>query len=219
MEREIDLKEISDGRLYTAGDMVKAGCNDCTGCSQCCRGMGNSILLDPYDMYQMEKALQTDFSALLQEKIELHVVEGMILPNLKMQEKTDACAFLNGEGRCSIHAYRPGFCRMFPLGRIYEEEGFRYFLQVHECPYQGKTKVKVKKWLGIQELSRYEAFVGEWHDFLKKLKEALAGNEKEEVSKRINLFVLNQFFVKSYETESSFYPQFYERLAESSSVI
>ena len=33
LERDIDLKEISDGRLYTANDMVKIDCNDCAGCS------------------------------------------------------------------------------------------------------------------------------------------------------------------------------------------
>lgn len=43
MEREIDLKKISDGKLYTNKDMVKAGCGECQGCSDCCRGMGNSI--------------------------------------------------------------------------------------------------------------------------------------------------------------------------------
>ena len=37
MERMIDLKEISDGRLYTADDMVKADCQDCKGCSACSR--------------------------------------------------------------------------------------------------------------------------------------------------------------------------------------
>ena len=29
MEREIDLKKISDGKLYTNKDMVKAGCGEC----------------------------------------------------------------------------------------------------------------------------------------------------------------------------------------------
>ena len=52
MEREIDLKEISDGRLYSSSDMVKADCGDCKGCSACCQGMGSSILLDPYDIYR-----------------------------------------------------------------------------------------------------------------------------------------------------------------------
>lgn len=33
MKRNIDLNEISDGRLYSSGDMVKADCHDCAGCS------------------------------------------------------------------------------------------------------------------------------------------------------------------------------------------
>lgn len=53
MIREVDLQEISDGKLYTANDLVKAGCNDCAGCSACCRGMGNSIVLDPLDMHRL----------------------------------------------------------------------------------------------------------------------------------------------------------------------
>ena len=28
MKRNIDLNEISDGRLYSSGDMVKADCHD-----------------------------------------------------------------------------------------------------------------------------------------------------------------------------------------------
>ena len=52
MLRDIDLNEISDGRLYTANDMVKADCMGCQGCSSCCQGMGDSIVLDPYDMYR-----------------------------------------------------------------------------------------------------------------------------------------------------------------------
>ena len=36
MEREIDMKEVSDGRLYGPRDMVKADCGGCAGCSQCC---------------------------------------------------------------------------------------------------------------------------------------------------------------------------------------
>lgn len=40
MKRNVNLEEISDGRLYDENDMVKAGCDDCKGCSACCRGMG-----------------------------------------------------------------------------------------------------------------------------------------------------------------------------------
>ena len=47
MRREVTLEEISDGRLYEANDMVKADCQDCKGCFDCCTGMGDSVVLDP----------------------------------------------------------------------------------------------------------------------------------------------------------------------------
>ena len=46
MERNVDIDKISDGKRYGANDMVKVGCDDCRGCSACCRGMGDSIVLD-----------------------------------------------------------------------------------------------------------------------------------------------------------------------------
>lgn len=57
MKRNIDLNEISDGRLYSSGDMVKADCHDCAGCSACCRGMGDSIKLDPMDIWRLKKGV------------------------------------------------------------------------------------------------------------------------------------------------------------------
>ena len=129
MEREIDLKEISDGRLYSSSDMVKADCGDCKGCSACCQGMGSSILLDPYDIYRLSTGTGLTFEDLLKGRIELNMSDGLILPNLKMAGEKEACSFLNGEGRCSVHPFRPGFCRLFPLGRRYENGSFQYFLQ------------------------------------------------------------------------------------------
>ena len=117
MKRNVSLEEISDGRLYSRNDMVKAGCGDCKGCSSCCSGMGNSVILDPYDIYRLTALMGSTFEELMQGKIELNVVDGIILPNLSMSSGTETCAFLNEQGRCSIHAYRPGICRLFPLGR------------------------------------------------------------------------------------------------------
>ena len=106
MKRNVSLEEISDGRLYDKNDMVRAGCGDCKGCSACCHGMGESIILDPYDLWRLTVNLGVTANELLQEKLELHVVDGMILPNLRMNPTTSACGFLDKEGRCSIHAYR-----------------------------------------------------------------------------------------------------------------
>lgn len=218
MEREIDLKEVSDGKLYTAGDMVKIGCNDCTGCSECCRMVGDTIILDPYDLYQLEQALHTGFEELMMDKIELRMVDGVVQPNLKIREKGQGCVFLSDEGRCTIHRYRPGFCRMFPMGRIYEGETFRYFLQVHECPYPGKTKVKLKKWMGIPELSRYEEYIKTWHFFLKQAQEIIRGMENQEMIKSFTMYLLNQFYVNQYDVKENFYSQFEERMEHAKEV-
>ena len=57
MKRNVSLEEISDGRLYGRNDMVKADCHGCNGCSECCHDMGNSVILDPFDVYRLEAGL------------------------------------------------------------------------------------------------------------------------------------------------------------------
>ncbi len=213
MKRQVSMEEISDGKLYTLNDMVKAGCGDCKGCSACCQGMGNSIILDPLDVHRITVHLEKGFEQLLEEeKIELQVVDGIILPNLMMCGKEERCAFLNAEGRCAIHAFRPGICRLFPLGRLYEEGSFRYFLQIHECKNQNRTKVKVRKWIDTPEAGRYEQFIIDWHNFLADIQERLAKETDQAEVKRTNMLILQRFFVTAFEPESDFYRQFNERI-------
>lgn len=210
MKREIDIKEISDGKLYTSNDMVKTDCHDCIGCSDCCRGMGSSILLDPMDIWRLTANLRTDFNSLLDKYVELGIVDGLILPNLKLAGDGESCSFLNEEGRCSIHDFRPGICRLFPLGRIYDEKGFKYFLQVHECPKTDKTKIKVKKWLGITDIKAYEKYITDWHQFINQCEEALKELDEEQ-TKVFTLYILKAFYQTTYLTEE-FYKEFYQRL-------
>lgn len=210
MERYIDMKEVSDGRLYTANDLVKADCGGCSDCSACCQGMGTSITLDPLDIFRLCGGLGVSFAELMVDKIELNIVDSLILPNLKMAGEREACVFLNKEGRCSIHAFRPGICRLFPLGRFYENASFQYFLQVHECPKQNKTKVKVKKWLDTPDLKKYERFICDWHYYLKELQKKVEGNPEQ--MKSVSMELLNRFYVMPYEWDRDFYEQFYERI-------
>lgn len=212
MKRNVDINEISDGRFYTGNDMVKADTGGCAGCSACCHGMGTSIILDPYDVYRLCEELKTGFEELLQGPLELNVVDGIILPNLKMQGEEEACTFLDDQGRCRIHKVRPGVCRLFPLGRFYEGRDFRYFLQVHECKKTNRAKVKVKKWLDTPELAKYEAYIRTWHYFLEDVQHLLDSSENDTLRKQVNMYLLQEFFVKAW-SEEGFYPQFEERLA------
>lgn len=221
MKRQVSLEEISDGRLYSKNDMVKAGCGDCRGCSQCCSGMGNSVVLDPLDIYRLTVELSLTFEELMADKIELNVVDGVILPNLKMSGGAETCAFLDGTGRCSIHPHRPGICRLFPLGRYYEKErhSFRYFLQVHECPFPHKTKVKAAKWIDTPDLNRYEQFVNNWHYFLEDVQVRLENEQDETNRKNVNLFILKLFYLRPYSADAGFYSQFDERLSQAKEIL
>lgn len=211
MIREIDIDEISDGKRYKSNDLVKVSCNDCKGCSNCCHEMGNSIVLDPFDIFNLETELKTDFNGLMSETIELNVADGLILPNIKMQSKSKACIFLSEMGRCTIHNSRPGFCRLFPLGRIYEDGDFSYFLQVKECSYSEKTKIKVKKWLGIPNLSSYEKYITHYHNIQRSITGKFTKDTSEEVMKSINMLFLNILFVEKYDLDRDFFEQYYER--------
>lgn len=214
MKRSVDISEITDGKLYTANDMVKVDCHDCQGCFACCQGMGDSIVLDPYDLWQLTSHLKTGFDGLFEKYIELHVEDGLILPNLKLVGKEEKCAFLDEKGRCSIHAFRPGICRLFPLGRIYIEDGFRYIHQIYECPKPDRTKVKIKKWLGISNLKDYEQYINVWHAFVAVCRDAIEELAEEE-RRVLSLFILKNFYQADYTVScdaDDFYLDFYRRL-------
>ena len=215
MKRYVTLEEISDGKLYTANDMVKADCLGCKGCSKCCHAMGDTILLDPYDIWRFQKGLGKNANELLAEgKIAMRVVDAVILLHIQMTPcgpEEERCPFLDDEGWCTVHAYRPGLCRLFPLGRYYEDDGFRYFLQKSECDHP-KAKVKISKWLDEPELAKYEAFVLTWHGILKEAERLQEESGDDAFARNLNLFLLKTFYLAPYTAQEDFYEQFERRL-------
>ena len=214
MKRIVDAKEFSDLRTFEANDMVRIACNECSDCSKCCRTVGDSIILDPYDIYCLEKGLKTDFTGLLNSgRIELRCVDGLIQPNLKIRDNGAGCSFLNDGGRCGIHSFRPGFCRLFPLGRIYDGNGgFRYFVQEDECPHPNKTKIKISQWLGIDDIVRYEKYVTVFHGIIKKFQREIEKTPERE--QELNLLFLQKYYLFPFNTDRDFYSQFETGSAE-----
>jgi len=200
MRREGDLSSLTDGKLYRSSDMAKLGCNDCAGCSACCKGMGNSVVLDPYDVWRLEKGLRIPFAQMIGNQVMLSVVDGLILPSLNM-ESTGACPFLNPEGRCSIHAFRPGICRLFPLGRYYHEDGFSYVLMTGECKVENRSKVKIEKWLGESNLKAYEQFVMQWKNILEQTREQFGKNADLVQQKQLSMSLLQTYYFTPYNTD------------------
>ena len=237
MWREETVGDLSDGRFYTSNDLVKIGTDECRGCSDCCR-MGPVIILDPLDVFELNRFLGQSFEELLNETIELKVIDGLILPVLKLvrgdeksesadpdgvrespdqngaQEDAMVCPYLGADGRCTIHDFRPGICRLYPLGRSWENGDFRYILQVNECTHCTGTKVKVKKWLGIPNLAAYEDFCRAWHEILSSAQLLLEGSDPQSsLRSQVCVYLLRQFYLCDWNTDD-FYGAFEQRRAQ-----
>lgn len=213
MIREMDLSTETDGKKYGYNDMAKLGCRDCEGCSECCRTVGSTIVLDPYDLYLLMRGTGKDAQTIFSQYLDLKVVDGVILPHIKMQPGSDACGFLSSEGRCTIHEYRPGFCRLYPLGRLYEDGDYSFILLKDQCHAKALSKVKISKWLSIPEYGRYHDFIMQWHTYLKKYQERFLGNPNDEQMKDITMNILKLFYLIGYDTGADFYDQFEARMA------
>ncbi|HCI74162.1 MAG TPA: hypothetical protein DHV42_06450 [Lachnospiraceae bacterium] len=272
MFREETVEELSDGKLYTANDLVRIGTNDCHGCTDCCK-MGPVIVLDPLDAFELNRFLPQRFHELAGKTVEFKVIDGLILPILKLvpapesvgadgsaasagsSERTGAaasagssertgsadaagladqagsaasvgssepagftdpaepmvCPYLGQDGRCSIHEFRPGICRMYPLGRSWENGDFHYILQVNECTHCTGTKIKVKKWLGIPNLGAYEDFCRSWHGLLERVRHLLEGeNPAGSFYQQVCTYLLRQFYLCDWDVDD-FYTTFEER--------
>lgn len=200
---------MENNKYLNINDMARIGCNECDGCSKCCHNMGQSIIVDPYDLMRLEEHLGLSFAELMKDYIEIHLEDGLVMPNLCMTNGSSGddirCVFLNENGRCSIHDGRPGLCRLFPLGRNYSDEMMQYFVLEEACPAPNKTKVKIKKWVGPEASQEYRQYLVTWHYFTKDVRADLKNHISDDayVQKKTMMF-LNTFFVEPYKRESFF---------------
>ena len=202
----------TDGKFYELEQMVRANCQDCVGCHDCCVGMGDTIVLDPYDVWMLKNALNISMQEMMnQEMLSLKVADGLVLPYIQMDSKTDACPFLNVEGRCKIHAYRPGMCRLFPLGRNYEDGKLNYILLTEACQKKNRSKIKVGQWIGVEPEKEYHAYVLRWHDFRKKTA-GVFETATEEERKTVAMYVLQTFYLGFNAPQNAFFSAFAQKL-------
>ncbi len=212
----VDLDDISDGRLYDINDMVKADAGGCNGCSSCCHGVGELVVLTPFDIHEIVRHVNVPFEKLLDDRIELHLNDKLLLPHLKMDGEQERCSFLNKDDRCSIHGFRPNICRLFPLGRVYEKDDFKYFLQTGACTKSHLSKIKLKKWIGIQDYATNKTFILAWYQLLKALTFRAKFIRDDQELKGIQDDLLNTFYRIPPDSDD-FYAEFFKRIPEAKS--
>lgn len=77
-----------------------------------------------------------------------------------------------------------------------------------------KTKVRVSKWIDTPDVKAYEAFVLTWHNFLEQVQMLLDEQQDEQLSRDLNVHLLNTFYATPYERQADFYSQFETRMAQ-----
>ncbi len=107
MKRNIRLEDISDGKLYTANDLVKADCHDCEGCSACCSGMA-SIVLDPLMFWLLCTGLGKDFRRINGRAYRITGGGRGDSSAVKNVGDSESCSFLDENGRCLDSSIQTG---------------------------------------------------------------------------------------------------------------
>lgn len=216
MDNTVNLYEITDGKFYRIDDLVDADTGGCVNCSACCYGVGDLVVLTPYDVYEISRYLDLSFDELCLDKIELRYHDKIILPHLKMLPGSEKCSFLSDEGWCGIHASRPSICRLFPLGRVYEDGDFKFFLQTNACIKPNLTPIRVADWIGIKNYDENKKFLLAWHQLLKALSFRLKFIRDDQELKNINAYLFDTFFRIS---DTDFYETFYSIMPEAKKIL
>ena len=64
--------------------------------------------MDPYDVYRLTQKTGKSFNELINDKIEINIVDGIMLPNSENEPGYLMRGFLLSDNRCAIHDARPG---------------------------------------------------------------------------------------------------------------
>ena len=203
------LENISDGVLYELSDVVLVETEGCMNCSDCCHGVGEMVQLTPFDVFQLSKNLNLSSDDLFIHKLELRETGKIKLPHLKMTGPTERCIFLNELDRCDVHAFRPNICRLFPLGRVYLNDDFKYCLLKNVCGDRTKSSVAIEKWIDIENYEVNKEFLLEWYRLLKALTFRLKFVRDAIELEEINMYLRHSF----YQIDGAdFYKSFFELL-------
>jgi len=149
----------------------------CDQCGECCKNRVD-ILLSPFDLCRMAKALNKSLPEVLQEYGNLYLgnTSKMPLVSLKMREDNGKCPFLMDDNRCKIHSNKPTVCALYPLGRGASREAKKakifYILQPTTCGGMDEIHTP-REWMGEFNLLESEQWFSIWQDIVMEISEQI----------------------------------------------
>jgi hypothetical protein len=140
--------------------------------THCCADV--SIVLTPYDVLRMKRALGLDSSDFLRKYTIAPFTKEQKIPIvlLKMDPDTRKCLMVNSEG-CGVYGNRPWACRMYPLGladpKNPNAQDHRFFFPLREdlCHGHGQGRTwTVREWITDQGIEEYEMMGAGFRDLM-----------------------------------------------------
>ncbi len=138
--------------------------------TQCCRDV--SIVLTPYDIIRLKRALKIDSTEFLQRYTISPFTAEQKFPVvlLRMEPESGACPFVAAEG-CRVYDHRPWSCRMYPLGLAEPktpapgDSRFHFLVKEELCAGHGQgCGTSVRDWTRGQGIEEFEAHGGSFKD-------------------------------------------------------
>ncbi len=164
---------LRDCARMTPDDCFTFDCDRSLDCfTHCCRDV--AIVLTPYDVLRLKRALGIDSSEFLDNYTLSPFSKEQKIPAviLRMDPKTKSCPFVTDQG-CSVYADRPWACRMYPLGVAEPknpspaDRAFHFLVREDICHGHGQGQNHtVRQWLADQGIEEYEMTGASFRDLM-----------------------------------------------------
>lgn len=137
----------------------------CKKCGFCCNF---AIILYPFDIMNICRHLNIKTKEFLEKYAVIVPDENKIMRCVL--KKAPKCLF-NKDNLCTIYNARPVRCRLFPIGRYFEDNKVEYLLPRNRCiGFNSNKKQSVKEWVNDQDASQFDDMANEWSNFIIRLK-------------------------------------------------
>ncbi len=140
--------------------------------THCCADV--AIVLTPYDVLRMKRALKMDSGEFLEKYTILPFTKDQKVPVvlLKMGGEGKRCLFASEKG-CGVYANRPWACRMYPLGVADpknpnpQDKRFYFLLKEDICHGHGQGgTMTVREWIENQGIEEYDMMGASFRDLM-----------------------------------------------------
>lgn len=189
----------------------------CRRCGACCRDLGDRLMVEPLDVYQLGCFLiKRDFSICGVEDVYARFTHitmlNEILPIFLMNTSGEdhSCVFLE-DGKCKVYEARPRACRIYPFTVDVGNHGKRFMfyqgIDDHASHFTG-SRVNVGDWMYQNFTREARDFVEQEGTFLPELGRLL--RRMDETGRRRFLFQMMFYRYYNYDLKQPFLPQYRE---------